>query len=124
MTPACVIQIGGYSGSGKTALIRRALRELKGEGLYVGVLKHAHHRLELDREGKDTDMFYREGADFVFAHDAQQGFARYPFAGAGLRDALERIPRGLDLVLVEGHKHSDMPGIWLEKKMGVKKPHT
>ena len=110
----CVIGIGGYSGSGKTTLIERVARELKREGLYVGLLKHtSHHRLSLDGEGKDSERFYRAGVDFVFAHDAHQGFARFPLQDAGLPDALAHFPKGLDIVLVEGHKNSDIRGIWI-----------
>lgn len=109
----CVIGVSGYSGSGKTTLISKILSELKREGLTVGVLKHTGHRLDLDREGKDTELFYRAGADFIFAHDRQQGFARYPFGAARLSEALALFPRALDLVLVEGHKDSGIPGIWL-----------
>src|SRR5512135_2956371 len=110
----CVISIGGYSGSGKTTLIENVVRELKKEGLYVGLLKHtSHHRLSPDGEGKDSERFYRAGADFVFAHDSHQGFARFPQKDAGPSGALARFPRGLDIVLIEGHKGSEIPGIWI-----------
>ncbi len=113
-SPFCVIGIGGYSGSGKTTLIEHVVKVLKGEGLYVGLLKHtSHHRLSLDGEGKDSERFYRAGADYVFAHDVHQGFARIPLKDAGLQDALALFPRELDVVLVEGHKDSDIPGIWI-----------
>lgn len=114
MIPACVIGLGGHSGSGKTTLIERALPELKREGLYVGVLKHTHHMLDLDADGKDTERFFRAGADFVFAHDSAQGFARYPRQDEALHEALQRFPRGLDLVFVEGHKDSQVCNIWIE----------
>ncbi len=110
----CVIGIGGYSGSGKTTLIERIVKVLKKEGLYVGLLKHtSHHRLTLDGEGKDSERFYKAGADFVFAHDMHQGFARFPSEDAGPSDALAYFPKGLDIVLIEGHKNSDIPGIWI-----------
>jgi molybdopterin-guanine dinucleotide biosynthesis protein MobB len=114
----CVIGIGGYSGSGKTTLIERILAELRGEGLRVGILKHASHPLSLDREGKDTERFYRAGADFIFAHDKRQGFARLPLKGAGLSEALLHFSSALDLVLVEGHKGSGLPGIWIVPAAG------
>jgi molybdopterin-guanine dinucleotide biosynthesis protein A len=124
MTPACIIAVGGYSGSGKTTLIEGALTELKKDGLYVGVLKQtSHHRLDLDREGKDTDRFFRAGAEIVLACDAQQGFARYPQKNADLRDALSRFPAGLDLILIEGFRDSSLPGVWIERgKRGRKDP--
>ncbi len=110
----CVIGISGYSGSGKTTLIEKVVLGLKKEGLYVGLLKHtSHHRLSLEGEGKDSERFYRAGADFVFAHDLRQGFARFPFEDAGLSEALVHFPKGLDIVLVEGHKDSDIPGVWI-----------
>jgi len=112
--PFCIVGIGGYSGSGKTTLIEKVVLALKREGLYVGLLKHtSHHRLALDGEGKDSERFYRAGADFVFAHDLHQGFARLPLNNAGLSDTLAYFPKGLDIVLVEGHKGSDIPGIWI-----------
>jgi molybdopterin-guanine dinucleotide biosynthesis protein A len=117
-TSFCVIGIGGYSGSGKTTLIEGVLSELKKEGLRTGVLKHASHLLSPDREGKDTERFYRAGADYVFAHDAHQAFARYRGGGYGLQDLLPGFPRSLDLVLVEGHKHSGLPGIWIVPESG------
>jgi molybdopterin-guanine dinucleotide biosynthesis protein A len=122
MTHACIIAVGGYSGSGKTTLIERAVTELRKEGLYVGVLKQtSHHRLDLDREGKDTDRFFRAGAEIVLACDAHQGFARYPQKNADLRDALSRFPSGLDLILIEGFRDSSVPGVWIEKgKRGEK----
>jgi len=114
MNSTCIIGIAGYSGSGKTTLIRKILPELKNQGLFVGVLKHIHHKLNIDIKGKDTDHFYRAGADFVFAHDSQQGFARCRNSDMSLSDIIGRFPSALDLIIVEGHKTIDIPGIWLE----------
>lgn len=111
----CVIGISGYSGSGKTTLIEKIVQGLKKEGLYIGLLKHAsRHGLSVDGEGKDSERFYRAGADFVFVHDPEQGFARFPLKDAGLFDALAGFPKGLDVVLVEGHKSAEIPGIWIQ----------
>lgn len=116
MKSACIIGIAGYSGSGKTTLIRKILPELKKQELAVGVLKHIHHKLNIDIEGKDTDRFYRAGADYVLAHDEQQGFARYRSKGKTLDDLIKIFPAALDLIIVEGHKDINLPGIWLETK--------
>lgn len=122
MNSTCVIGIAGYSGSGKTTLIRKLLPELKKQGLSVGVFKHIHHnKLNIDIRGKDTDHFYRAGAAFVFAHDAQQCFARYRCSDKTFPDFIRRFPAALDLIIVEGHKGIDIPGIWLEKEAGIKK---
>src|SRR4030066_695572 len=92
MNAICIIGIAGYSGSGKTTLIRKILPELKKQGLSVGVLKHIHHKLNIDIRGKDTDHFYRAGADFVLAHDSQQGFARYRNSDMSLKALIGRFP--------------------------------
>ena len=112
----CIIGIAGFSGSGKTTLIRKILPELKKQGLSIGVLKHVHHKLSVDTRGKDTDHFYRAGADFVFAHDARQGFARYRKEEVIFSDLIKSFPTALDLIIVEGHKDIELPGIWLEEK--------
>ena len=119
--PYSIICISGYSGSGKTTLIRKILPELKKQGLSVGVLKHTHHKLNIDTRGKDTDHFYRAGADFVFAHDARQGFARYRNDNDNFSDLIKRFPAALDLLLVEGHKDLEAPGVWLESKAAGKR---
>jgi len=116
MYSTCIIGISGYSGSGKTTLIRKILSELKKQGLVVGVLKHIHHKLNIDIRGKDTDHFYRAGAAVVFAHDASQCFVRYCCNNATFNDLLGKVPSALDLVIVEGHKDIDLPGIWLDTK--------
>jgi len=104
--------ICGWSGSGKTTLIEALVREFRGRGLCIGVVKHQAHGLDVDREGKDTDRFFRAGAA-VAAHDAQQGFTRFPVSDDNLDDLVARLGVGYDLVLVEGHKSADMPKIWL-----------
>lgn len=116
MNSICVIGIAGYSGSGKTTLIEKILPELKRQGLSSGIIKHIHHNLVIDVKGKDTDRFFRAGADFVFAHDAQQSFMRLRHQEGKLLEAAGKFPSELDLIIVEGHKDLDIPGIWLEKK--------
>lgn len=115
MKRTCLVGITGFSGAGKTTLIRTILPELKKRGLAVGVLKHVHHTLNIDRRGKDTEQFYQAGAEIVLAHDETQGFTRYRTAGRGLADQVGRFPATLDLIIVEGHKDTDIPGIWLGK---------
>lgn len=121
MNSTCVIGIAGYSGSGKTTLIEKILSELKRQGFCVGLIKHIHHNLAIDVKGKDTDRFFRAGADLVFAHDAQQGFMRLRHQKGNLLEATGKFPSELDLIIVEGHKDLDIPGIWLEKKPPLEK---
>jgi molybdenum cofactor guanylyltransferase len=118
----CIVGISGYSGSGKTTLIERLLPELKKQGLGVGVLKHIHHRLLVDIEGKDTDRFFRAGADHVLAHDAEESFHRARYCGEDIQRIISSLPAELDLILVEGFKDLPLPGIWLETEARVNEP--
>src|SRR5450830_1001923 len=104
---ACIVHVAGFSGSGKTTLIEKALPELKRQGLSVGVLKHTHHNLSIDTEGKDTDRFFRAGADYI------QIFSRSLHVEGDVQAVLSKFPPGLDLIIVEGYKGADLPGVWL-----------
>ena len=52
----------GHSGSGKTTLIEKLLPVLSARGLHVATIKHAHHKVELDKEGKDSWRYKKAGA--------------------------------------------------------------
>ena len=60
------------SGTGKTTLLENVIKDLAARGLRVAVLKHDAHRLELDKQGKDTWRFRQAGAwRTVIAGEAQ-----------------------------------------------------
>jgi len=52
----------GHSGSGKTTLVEKLLPELTTRGLRLATIKHAHHKVELDKEGKDSWRYKKAGA--------------------------------------------------------------
>ncbi len=118
MTPAArqggpaVIGICGHSGSGKTTLIEQIVPLLKAVGLTVAIVKHDAHRLDVDRPGKDSDRLFRAGAD-VLVHDPRQGLLRFHASNLSLPQAIERLGGAYDVVLVEGHKGSPGPKLWL-----------
>ena len=84
-----VVGFAGYSGSGKTTLVEKLIPALKLRGLRVSVVKHAHHKFDIDHPGKDT-----------FRHRE-----------AGAFEVVVASHNGVDWVLVEGFKHSDLPKI-------------
>lgn len=108
--------ICGYSGSGKTTLIAALLLRLRERGLKVGVIKQDAHGLQLDHEGKDTDLLFRAGAD-VLIRDREQVFVRlHEPAAADVPAVIAQVRAHYDLILVEGHKHLPLSlKIWLEK---------
>ena len=107
-----VLGICGWSGSGKTTLIEQIVPGLLADGLKVAVLKHDAHGLDVDRPGKDSDRFFNTGAD-VLAHGPEQTFFRAHHDGVELAELLAPLAGSYDLVLVEGHKHSAIPKVWL-----------
>ncbi len=115
MTSVYVIGVSGASNTGKTTLIEKAIPELKRQGLSVGVLKHTHHTLDIERGSKDTARFYTAGADYVCANDDWQGFARYPHEREDIFAVLDRFPRSLDIILVEGYKDAPIPRVHMVK---------
>jgi molybdopterin-guanine dinucleotide biosynthesis protein MobB len=107
-----ILGISGFSGSGKTTLIEQIVPALLASGLKVAILKHDAHGLDVDREGKDSDRFFKTGAD-VLAHGPDQTFQRIHRSGVALEALLAPLAAEYDLVLVEGHKRGDIPKVWL-----------
>jgi len=117
-----VVGICGWKDSGKTTLIETLIPRLLERGLRVGVVKHDAHGLEVDRPGKDTDRYYQAGAE-VAAHDEHQRFTRTHLRVLADLDALvSRLGETCNLVLVEGHKASPIPKLWLIGEDEVEPP--
>lgn len=97
----------GHSGSGKTTLIEKLLHELSGRGLKVATIKHAHHKVVLDKPGKDSWRYKQAGASIsmLVTSDALQ-----LVADATDRREPEQLARRFlgeaDLVLAEGFSHA------------------
>src|SRR5271165_99046 len=56
------IGFAGWSGAGKTTLIKGLIPELNRRGLSVSTIKHAHHGFDVDRPGKDSYEHRAAGA--------------------------------------------------------------
>ena len=59
------LSIVGQSKSGKTTLVERLIKELKGRGLRVAAVKHTHQDFEMDKPGKDTWRYNEAGSDAI-----------------------------------------------------------
>lgn len=120
--PGPVLAVCGWSGSGKTTLLESTLPELVRKGLAVAVLKHDAHGLEVDRPGKDSDRLFRAGADVVLSGPSEvlRRHRRTPQDEPGI--VLAGMLADHDLVLVEGHKDTRLPKVWLQSENGPPPP--
>ena len=109
-----VVGFAGWSGSGKTTLVERLIPGLVGRGLRVAVLKHAHHDFDIDQPGKDSRRHREAGAcEVLVASQRRLALIREfgPAPEPGVHALLAMLDPGVDWVLVEGYKDSDLPKI-------------
>jgi molybdopterin-guanine dinucleotide biosynthesis protein B len=100
----------GKSESGKTTLIERLIPELKRRGYRIGIVKHAHHGFDMDREGKDSYRHRKAGADTVMIASPGQIAMIKDVPGESL-DNLMSYFDDVDLLITEGFKSDHAPKI-------------
>ena len=101
-----VIGLAGWSGAGKTTLLTRLIPHLNAQGLRVSVIKHAHHRFDVDVPGKDSWRHREAGAAEVLVASANRWALMHELRGAAeprLPELLSKLS-AVDLVVVEGFK--------------------
>jgi len=119
-----ILGIAAYSGTGKTTLLTQVIPMLKEQGIKVALVKHAHHNFEPDQPGKDSFELRKAGAEQVlvashrlWALFREDGEEDEPV----LADVVRHLDRrDLDLILVEGFKHENIPKLELVRpRMGL-----
>ena len=106
-----VVGFAGYSGSGKTMLVEQLIPIFRMQGMRVSVVKHAHHRFDIDHVGKDTYRHREAGAfEVVVASDKRLALIREFEQPVQLtvHQLIAELYDGVDWVLVEGFKESDL----------------
>src|SRR5512132_3472220 len=109
-----VTGFAGFSGAGKTHLVEQLIPALKLRGLRVSVVKHAHHNFDSDHPGKDTYRHREAGAfEVVVASDHRLALMREFERPVTLtvHQLISELYDGVDWVLVEGFKQSDLQKI-------------
>ncbi len=101
------LSIIGWSGAGKTRLMKALIHELRARGLRVAAIKHSSHPHELHPAGSDTAALAEAGADPV-AFITPRG-VQVTTQDAHPLGTIERLSRSVDLVLVEGWKDGPLP---------------
>lgn len=106
-----VVGVCGWSGSGKTTLIEGVIAALKREGQRVSVVKHAHHRFDIDHEGKDSWRHRKAGAfEVLVASSKRMALLREYELEAELdaHQLIAELSPVADWVIVEGFRHADL----------------
>jgi molybdopterin-guanine dinucleotide biosynthesis protein B len=119
------IGFAGFSGAGKTTLVERLIPVLKRRGRRVSVVKHAHHKFDIDHPGKDTYRHREAGAfEVVVASDKRLALMRefeQP-AQLSVNQLIAELDDSADWVLVEGFKHSSLPKIEVWRRPEAHQP--
>ena len=106
-----IFGFAGWSGSGKTTLIEQIIPRIVARGLTVSLVKHAHHRFEVDQPGKDSYRHRHAGCQEVLVTSGVRWALMHELRGGpelGAREALARLSP-CDLALVEGFKGEPVP---------------
>jgi molybdopterin-guanine dinucleotide biosynthesis protein B len=114
-----LLGFAAFSGTGKTTLLTKLLPLLTERGIRVGMIKHAHHKFDIDYPGKDSYELRKAGASQMliasrtrWAFITEQDGEHDP----DLNDLLSQLDHTkLDLILVEGFKHEVFPKIELHR---------
>lgn len=110
---APVLAVCGLSGSGKTTLLEAAIPHFLARGLSVAAVKHDAHGFVVDQTGKDSERLFRAGATVALRGPAEQFLRRNASSALTLEATLADLARDHDLLLVEGHKDTPLPKLWV-----------
>jgi molybdopterin-guanine dinucleotide biosynthesis protein MobB len=105
------------SNSGKTTLIRKLIPFFKNEGYKIGIIKNVFHKLEIDKQGKDSYIFFETGADSVVINSNSEIVIRKrKYNQLPLKYIRDYFIQDMDIIIVEGHKSGNFPKIELIKE--------
>jgi molybdopterin-guanine dinucleotide biosynthesis adapter protein len=107
-----IISIVGKSSSGKTTLLEKVIAELKQRGYKVAIIKHSHHKDDLDTAAKDTWRFTQAGTE-LSAINSLDHLAIYRRMDKFFdpQDIANFVLWDYDILLTEGFKGSNYPKI-------------
>ena len=112
-----VFGLAGWSGSGKTTVMVNLLPELIQRGFSVSTVKHAHHKFDIDRPGKDSYEHRRAGATEVMISSINRWALMHELSDNNdlpLTELMEHMSP-VDLLIVEGFKWEPQPKIEIHR---------
>jgi molybdopterin-guanine dinucleotide biosynthesis protein MobB len=104
-----IIQIVGLANSGKTTFIKNLIPALKIYG-HVGVIKHLGDHDFLQETGKDTTVFFENGADISAGIDSDKSIVTLRTTDLDKMLLLFK-QQGVDFAVIEGFKTRTFPKI-------------
>ena len=116
-----LLGFAGFSGSGKTSLLRQLVSLLTQRQLRIGIIKHTHHDVEQDLPGKDSFELRHAGASQCLLAGPHRSILTYENTKRqepDLNDSLSRLSlHQLDLVLVEGFREAPINKIEVHRPL-------
>lgn len=97
----------GWSNTGKTHLITQLTRVYTLRGLKVGTIKQGHSPPSFETAGKDTDLFFQNGAEQVAYLSDHGGFIR--FKSTPSFEQLQTGFQNCEILLIEGLMLPEVP---------------
>ncbi|MHB0774182.1 molybdopterin-guanine dinucleotide biosynthesis protein B [Halomonas sp. WWR20] len=114
-----LLGIAAWSGTGKTTLLESLLPRLTARNVRVAVIKHAHHRFDVDQPGKDSHRLRSAGAVPMVVASSQRFALMMETPGqeeADLGAMIAQVePLAPALILVEGFKEWPIPKLELHR---------
>ncbi|MDC9598050.1 molybdopterin-guanine dinucleotide biosynthesis protein MobB [Xenorhabdus anantnagensis] len=112
-----ILGITAYSGTGKTTLLKQVIPLLRQQHIRVGLIKHTHHNMDVDKPGKDSYELRKAGATQTLVASQQRWalMTETPdLPELNLYYLASRFDaNSLDMILVEGFKQEPIPKIAL-----------
>ena len=111
-----IFGLAGWSGSGKTTLCAKLIKNFTKIGINVGTLKHAHHKFDIDKPGKDSYNLRKAGARpmiisskerfaVVQENDNEEEKSLFEMLEIFAKSPLNKC----DVIIVEGYKNENIP---------------
>ena len=120
--------LAGWSGSGKTTLSTKLIKNFTKIGINVGTLKHAHHKFDIDKPGKDSYNLRKAGARpmiisskerFALIQENDQNEEKSLFE---MLEMFSKNPiRKCDIIIVEGYKNENIQKLEVHRPI-IRKP--
>ncbi len=119
--PLPLLGITAYSGTGKTTLLKKVIPLLRQQQIRVGLIKHTHHDMDVDKPGKDSYELRKAGAEQTLVANQQRWALMTEISDSQALDLSYLANRfdsdSLDLILVEGFKDEPINKIALYRRI-------